>query len=213
MLGAPAPLAVARELLRLRLRRAARIAATRWAGAAAGGGLAGVVAGAAGGLILAAAPGSAATVAIAPVLAVIGGVCGALGGGGVGASLSVAEAAGRPHQPRLSPFAPRLTDISRNPHRRVMTPAGCSGDPDAHAGRIGRCARRAPRLGGTRARGNPPLRRDPPRDRARDGVRVKDQRAEDVEGTCQRVGPRPYSRWASWPSACSSRQSWGCLRT
>ena len=95
VLGAPAPLAVARELLRLRLRRAARIAASRWAGAAAGGGLAGVAAGAAGGLILAAAPESAATVAIAPVLAVIGGACGALGGAAVGAGLSLAEASAR----------------------------------------------------------------------------------------------------------------------
>ncbi len=95
VLGAPAPLAVARELLRLRLRRAARIAAGRWAGAAAGGGLAGVAAGAAGGLILAAAPESAATIAIAPVLAVIGGACGGLGGAGVGAGLSLAEASAR----------------------------------------------------------------------------------------------------------------------
>jgi hypothetical protein len=46
-------------------------------------------------LLLAAAPGSAATVAIAPVLAVIGGVCGALGGTGVGAGLSLAEASAR----------------------------------------------------------------------------------------------------------------------
>ena len=98
MIGAPAPLAVARELLRLRLHRAARIAASRWAGAAAGGGLAGVAAGAAGGLLLAAAPGSAATVAIAPVLAVIGGACGALGGAAVGAGLSLAEASTRSHR-------------------------------------------------------------------------------------------------------------------
>jgi hypothetical protein len=94
-LGAPAPLAVAREVLRLRLRRAARIAARRWAGAASGGGLAGAAAGAAGGLILAAAPGSAAPVALAPVLAVIGAACGALGGAGVGAGLSFAEASAR----------------------------------------------------------------------------------------------------------------------
>ncbi len=98
VLGAPAPLAVARELLRLRLRRAARIAASRWAGAAAGSGLAGVAAGAAGGLLLAAAPGSAAPVALAPVLAVIGGACGALGGAGVGAGLSLAEASARSHR-------------------------------------------------------------------------------------------------------------------
>jgi DNA-binding winged helix-turn-helix (wHTH) protein len=95
VVGAPAPLTVARELVRLRLRRAARIAARRWAGAAEGGGLAGVAAGAAGGLILAAAPESAATMAIAPVLAVIGGACGALGGAGVGAGLSFAEASAR----------------------------------------------------------------------------------------------------------------------
>jgi DNA-binding winged helix-turn-helix (wHTH) protein len=95
VLGAPAPFAVVCELLRLRLRRVARIVARRWAGAAAGGGLAGVGAGAAGGLMLAAAPGSAATVAIAPVLAVIGGACGALGGAGVGAGLSLAEASAR----------------------------------------------------------------------------------------------------------------------
>ncbi len=99
VLGSPAPLAVARELLRLRLRRAARIAARRWAGAAAGGGLAGVAAGASGGLILAAAPGSAATVAIAPVLAVLGGVFGALGGAGVGGGLSLAEAGARSAKP------------------------------------------------------------------------------------------------------------------
>ncbi|MEQ1759253.1 MAG: hypothetical protein ABL986_13095, partial [Vicinamibacterales bacterium] len=72
--------------------RAARSAADRWVGAAAGGGLAGVAAGAAGGLILAAAPESAAPVAIAPVLAVIGGACGGLAGAGVGAGLSFAEA-------------------------------------------------------------------------------------------------------------------------
>jgi hypothetical protein len=42
-------------------------------------------------LILAAAPDSTAPLAIAPVLAVIGGACGALGGGGVGAGLALAE--------------------------------------------------------------------------------------------------------------------------
>jgi DNA-binding winged helix-turn-helix (wHTH) protein len=95
VLGAPAPLAVVRELLRLRLRRAARIAARRWSGASAGGALAGIAAGGLGGLLLAAAPGSAAPIAIAPVLAVIGGGCGALAGAGVGAGLSFAEASAR----------------------------------------------------------------------------------------------------------------------
>lgn len=62
-----------------------------WIGASAGGALAGMTAGGVGGLLLAAAPDSVATIAIAPVLAVIGGVCGAIGGAGVGAGLSVAD--------------------------------------------------------------------------------------------------------------------------
>ena len=95
VLGAPAPLAVTRELLRLRYRRAARLVANRWTGASLGGAVAGIVSGGVGGLILAAAPGSAAPIAIAPVLAVIGGGCGALGGAGVGAGLALAEAVTR----------------------------------------------------------------------------------------------------------------------
>jgi DNA-binding winged helix-turn-helix (wHTH) protein len=63
----------------------------RWTGAATGAALAGIVTGAAGGLILAAAPGSAAPFAIAPVLAVIGGACGLVGGVGVGAGLALGE--------------------------------------------------------------------------------------------------------------------------
>lgn len=95
ILGAPAPLHVAAALVRLRLGRAARLATTRCAGASIGGGLAGLVAGAAGGLVLAAAPDSAAPLAIAMVLAAIGGACGAIGGVGVGAGLSLAEASVR----------------------------------------------------------------------------------------------------------------------
>ena len=95
VLGAPAPIAVARALIGLRLRRVARMVAVRWAGASLGGGLAGVVAGAVGGLILVAAPGSTAPIAVAAVLAVIGGGCGAIGGAGVGAGLSMAEAVAR----------------------------------------------------------------------------------------------------------------------
>jgi DNA-binding winged helix-turn-helix (wHTH) protein len=95
LVGAPAPFAVARELIALRLRRAAHMIALRWAGASIGGGLAGVSAGTIGGLLLAAAPGSAAPIAVAPVLGVIGGACGALGGVGVGAGLCLAEAAAR----------------------------------------------------------------------------------------------------------------------
>jgi DNA-binding winged helix-turn-helix (wHTH) protein len=98
LLGQPATIAAAAALVSLRLRRAARIAATRWAGAAIGGGLAGVVGGAVGGLMLAAAPGSAAPLVVAPVLAVIGGGCGGVGGAGVGAGLSIAEAISRSHR-------------------------------------------------------------------------------------------------------------------
>jgi len=95
ILGAPAPLAVATALSRLRLRRAARAAGVRWAAASASAGLAGVAAGAAGGLLLAIAPGSSASLALVVVLAVIGFGAGAAGGAGVGAALSVAEAVAR----------------------------------------------------------------------------------------------------------------------
>lgn len=91
ILGEPAPVATARELVSLRLRRAAAVAATRWAGASIGGGLAGLAGGATGGLILTAVPNSVASFAVIPVLAVIGACCGAVGGAAVGAGLSVAE--------------------------------------------------------------------------------------------------------------------------
>lgn len=63
----------------------------RVVGALSGGGAAGVLSGAIGGLLLALAPGSTAPIAVAPVLAFIGGCCGAIGGAGVGAGLSLAE--------------------------------------------------------------------------------------------------------------------------
>lgn len=95
VLGAPAPVAVARELIASRFRGAARMAAARWAGASIGGAAAGTAAGVAGGLLLTFAPGSAAPMAVVPVLAAIGGACGAIGGAGVGAGLSFAEATAR----------------------------------------------------------------------------------------------------------------------
>lgn len=91
----PAPFETAVELVKLRLRRAAALAAARWAGGSIGGGLAGVLGGAVGGLILLAAPGNAASAAVIPVLALIGGCCGAAGGAGVGAGLSIAESIAR----------------------------------------------------------------------------------------------------------------------
>jgi len=93
--GEPAPVATARELVVLRLRRAAAFAASRWMNASLGGGMAGVLAGAIGGVVLAAAPSSSAPLDLAPVLAVIGGCCGAAGGAGVGAGLSIAESIAR----------------------------------------------------------------------------------------------------------------------
>lgn len=95
LLGAPAPVAVGRELITLRLRRAGRLVAVRWAGAAVGAGLAGATAGAIGGAILTLAPGSTAPPAVAAVLAVVGAACGAAAGAGVGAGLAVAEAVAR----------------------------------------------------------------------------------------------------------------------
>ena len=95
VLGAPSPIATASALVGLRLRRAARVVATRWVGASIGGGLAGLAGGAAGGLLLALAPGSDAPGAVVPVMALIGWGCGAVGGASVGAGLSVAEAVAR----------------------------------------------------------------------------------------------------------------------
>ena len=91
VLGAPTPFATARELVILRLRRAASVAAARWASASIGGGLAGVAGGAVGAVVLISVPGSAASYGVVPVLALIGGCCGAAGGAGIGAGLSVAE--------------------------------------------------------------------------------------------------------------------------
>jgi DNA-binding winged helix-turn-helix (wHTH) protein len=99
LLGAPSPLAVAAELITLRVRGAVRIIATRWAGASIGGGLAGACAGAVGGGLLALVPDGTAPFAVAPVLAVIGAVCGAAGGAAVGAGLSLAEAVVRSRRP------------------------------------------------------------------------------------------------------------------
>lgn len=92
ILGEPSQLAAAAALIGLRLRRAARIAATRWVSAFVGGGVAGLVGGIAGGLLLLLAPGSAAPLAAVAVLAVIGGGAGGVGGAGVGAGLSISEA-------------------------------------------------------------------------------------------------------------------------
>jgi hypothetical protein len=57
--------------------------------------VAGLLGGIVGGLLLAAAPGSSAPLAVLPVLAVIGAGCGAVGGAAIGAGMSIAEAVAR----------------------------------------------------------------------------------------------------------------------
>jgi DNA-binding winged helix-turn-helix (wHTH) protein len=95
VLGAPGAMSVAQELVALRLRRAARSVAGRWAGGALGAAAAGAVAGAAGGVLLATIPDGHASAGIVPVLASIGATMAALGGAGVAAGLGVAEAVAR----------------------------------------------------------------------------------------------------------------------
>ena len=80
-------------------RGASARAAAGAGGGVTGGALAGIVAGAVGGLVLTAAPGSTAPFAIVPVLAVIGGGCGAIGGAGVGAGVGFADAAAPTQRP------------------------------------------------------------------------------------------------------------------
>src|SRR5690606_11813213 len=70
-----------------------------WTGTSVGGALAGLAAGGIGGLILTLSPGSSAPIALAPVLAAIGGGCGVIGGAGVGAGLSLADARGLSNRP------------------------------------------------------------------------------------------------------------------
>ncbi len=91
ILGGPHSLEVARHLVLLRMRRAASIAAARWAAASVGAGAAGALGGAVGGLLLVLSPGSAAPLRVVPVLAAVGAGSGALAGAGVGAGLSIAE--------------------------------------------------------------------------------------------------------------------------
>jgi DNA-binding winged helix-turn-helix (wHTH) protein len=91
IVGQPAAVSVAWALVRLRLRRAARIAAVRWVAAATAAGTGGALAGIVGGLILVAAPWSRSSLSVVPVLALIGALTAAAGGAGVGAGLAAAE--------------------------------------------------------------------------------------------------------------------------
>ncbi len=89
------PRAPMAALVGRRLQQAAGSTPAQWANASVGGGVAGILAGAAGGLLVVAAPGNVAPLAVVPVLAMTGGACGAIGGAGVGAGISVGEASTR----------------------------------------------------------------------------------------------------------------------
>jgi len=95
LLHQPGAVSAAVSLILLRLRRMARLAAARAMWASIGGGVAGCCAGVLGGFVLVIAPGSQAPLPVAAVLGVVGGCCGAIGGAGVGAGLSAAEAIAR----------------------------------------------------------------------------------------------------------------------
>ncbi|HET8648199.1 MAG TPA: hypothetical protein VFO85_22070, partial [Vicinamibacteria bacterium] len=82
-------------LMRLRLRRAGRLVAARWASASLGGALAGVAAGLIGSALLLTAPGSSAPRTLPVLLAFVGALVGGIGAAGVGAGLAAAEALAR----------------------------------------------------------------------------------------------------------------------
>jgi hypothetical protein len=95
IVGGPAGLATAAALVRLRLHRAARVAAERWTAASAGGAVAGLAAGGLGGVALCLSPGSHTPVTAVVVLALLGALIGGVGAAGVGAGLAAAEAVAR----------------------------------------------------------------------------------------------------------------------
>jgi hypothetical protein len=98
LVGAEGGLGATVALVRLRLRRAARIASSRWASASIGGGVAGIVAGAIGGLAFLLVPESGAQPGIVITLGIIGAAAGAFGAAGIGAGLAAAEALARSHR-------------------------------------------------------------------------------------------------------------------
>lgn len=95
IVGAPHGVETAAQVVRLRWRRAWRLAARRWGAAALGAGLAGAAAGVTGGLVLVALGDGMTRVAVVPVLALLGVVAGAVGAAGVAAGLTVAETVAR----------------------------------------------------------------------------------------------------------------------
>jgi DNA-binding winged helix-turn-helix (wHTH) protein len=95
LLGQPGWPASALHLAVLRLRRAAREVAARWASASVAGAMAGVMAGLLGSLLLLTSPDSQAPSTLPIVLAFVGALVGGIGAAGVGAGLAAAEALAR----------------------------------------------------------------------------------------------------------------------
>ena len=87
ILGTEGGVGAAIALVRLRLRRAARIASSRWASASIGGAVAGLASGAIGGIAFLLVPESGARPGIVTALGLIGTAAGAFGAAGIGAGL------------------------------------------------------------------------------------------------------------------------------
>ena len=98
LLGPPAGPAAWTALAGLRVRRAVRLAGSRWAGAAAGGAVAGALAGFVGGLVMAGLGGSSEP-SLLGALAFVGALVAGLGAAGVGGGLAAAEALVRSWRP------------------------------------------------------------------------------------------------------------------
>ena len=95
IVGQPGALGTARYLVELRLRRAIRLAGSRWMAGIVGGALAGLVAGLLGGLVLRFGPGSGASDSVLVALPLVGLLIGGLGAAGVGGGLAAAETLAR----------------------------------------------------------------------------------------------------------------------
>jgi hypothetical protein len=91
LLGQPDLPATLGALLHLRVRRTVRVAGRRWAGAVAGGAFFGLLAGILGGLLLRFGPGSRASDTVPVILGLVGLAVGGLGAAGVGAGLAAGE--------------------------------------------------------------------------------------------------------------------------
>jgi len=95
MLGQPGGLKALRILAAERLRRAARLAGSRWGAASSGGAAAGAVGGLLGGSLMWFASPDAVSARVLMTFVLVGAAIGGLGAAGVGAGLAVAEAVAR----------------------------------------------------------------------------------------------------------------------